>query len=131
MNKLTIKEQVLLAYYSQYLADVSKMLKVHSELPELLDPCEYQHGLIQLDDENLMSGLARFPLVGDPVPGVKVVSPMVTPKGIHTIENLLEIPSEETQVSKLSKVKGSLKTMTSEVLTKGVSDYLYRLTGVI
>ncbi|KKB33748.1 hypothetical protein [Bacillus thermotolerans] len=91
MEKLKVKEQILLAYYTQYNIDVSKMYKVHLELSKKMDVSSYRNAMIQLGNERLIDGIVEVPIPGSPAKGIKVMSPMITPEGIQVVEELLDV----------------------------------------
>ena len=126
---MTIKEQVLLAYYTQYNNDVSKMFEVHYELSKNMDNADYNNAMIQLVNEFLMDGIEIISIPGSGDRRIKVLNPMITSEGIRVIEDLLNIPEDTPQTSKFAKIKDAFYSFATEITVKAVSDYLYRVTS--
>ncbi|KAB7705571.1 hypothetical protein F9802_13610 [Bacillus aerolatus] len=112
MEKLTIKEQVVLAYYVQYYLgnDPNIMAELHEILTEGMDTAAYETSLARLAEEGLLNGTDAIPLSPIENGGDKITQPMITNKGIMHIDNILDIQSYAVEGNKLSYIKNSILT---------------------
>jgi len=111
MDKLTEKEQVLLAYYVYNFLE--KKDKNEEELTTVL-----QQGLETKLGE-VHKGLKREALLGDQ-------NNLITNEGILHIDSILHIQSYATERNKLAYIKDSLQINEMEFTVEPIKDYVYK-----
>ncbi|OLN23552.1 hypothetical protein BTO30_03765 [Domibacillus antri] len=124
MDKLAVKEQVLLAYYVQYYLKNTPdtMYELHEQMSENMEPAVYEIAMNDLFDKGLINGLEKIRLY-DETDG-QIIKPMITNEGILYINNVLGIQPYASDGSKLTYVKNSLATSNLELTIPVIAEYL-------
>lgn len=119
MAKLTLKEQILLAYYVyNFLDDTEQSMK---ELENVLK-ASLQGNYTEAKEELKQEGLVNH------IPEEDKVN--ITNEGVLYIDNILHIQSESTDGNKLAYVKDSLLTYEIGITEEKLKKYIYKHIGI-
>ncbi|MFJ5770529.1 hypothetical protein [Psychrobacillus sp. NPDC093180] len=119
MAKLTLKEQVLLAYYIyNFLEDTEHAMK---ELENVLQDSlqeNYAKSVEELQREGLVDSAKEDN------------KERITNEGVLYIDNILHIQSESTDGNKLAHVKDNLLTYEIVFTVEKLKEYIYKNVGI-
>ncbi|GGA38481.1 hypothetical protein [Psychrobacillus lasiicapitis] len=119
MAKLTLKEQVLLAYYIyNFLEDTEQAMR---ELENILQDSLQENHVKSVEE------LQREGLVDSSKEDGKE---RITNEGVLYINNILHIQSESTDGNKLAHVKDSLLTYEIAFTEETLKEYIYKNVGI-
>ena len=119
MAKLTLKEQVLLAYYIyNFLEDSEQAMR---ELENILQDSLQENHVKSVEE------LQREGLVDSSKEDGKE---RITNEGVLYINNILHIQSESTDGNKLAHVKDSLLTYEIAFTEETLKEYIYKNVGI-
>lgn len=124
MGMLTVKEQVLLAYYVQYYLENKPdvMYELHERMSENMEPATYEIAMNDLFDKGLINGLEKIRKY-DETDGY-IIRPMITNEGVLYINNVLGIQPYASDGSKLKYVKNSLLTSNLALTIPVIAEYI-------
>lgn len=119
MGKLTLKEQVLLAYYiNNFLEDNEQAMM---ELEHVLQDGQqgnYAKAVEELEQEGLVNRANEDD------------KERITNEGVLYIDNILHIQSESTDGNKLAYVKDNLLTYEIVFTEEKLKEYIYKNVGI-
>ena len=119
MGKLTLKEQVLLAYYiHNFLEDTEQtMIELEHVLQDSLQE-KYAKTVEELKGEGLVDNAKEDQ------------KERITNEGVLYIDNILHIQSESTDGNKLAHVKDNLLTYEIAFTVEKLKEYIYKNVGI-
>ncbi|WP_144510770.1 hypothetical protein [Bacillus sp. FJAT-22090] len=119
MAKLTLKEQVLLAYYVyNFIEDTEQSMK---DLEHVMR-ASLQDNYTKAEEELKQEGLVNQKPEDD--------KEHITNEGVIYIDNILHIQSESTDGNKLAYVKDSLLTYEIAFTDDQLKNYIYKHVGI-
>ncbi|SES30747.1 hypothetical protein [Psychrobacillus sp. OK032] len=119
MGKLTIKEQVLLAYYINNFLEESEqaMMELEHVLRDSLQE-NYVKAVEELQEEGLVDSAKEDE------------KERITNEGVLYIDNILHIQSESTDGNKLAHVKDNLLIYEIAFTVENLKEYIYKNVGI-
>lgn len=124
MEELKDKEQVLIAYYTQYYkgASFEDIKQLDQYLSQEVGEERYAAAMQELTDEGLIFGIEH---VKD---GKKEgqISPMATNEGMLYVNSILNLQSDAVEEHQLDYLENYLKTSNLKFTLKPVESYVYK-----
>ncbi|RNF39212.1 hypothetical protein [Planococcus salinus] len=126
MKELQDKEQVLMAFYTQYYkgATLEDIKQLDRHLSQEIGEERYREAMKALKEEGLIFGMDE--VEAREKDGVD--SPMATNEGMLYVHDVLNLQSYTVEDHQLDYLENNLKTSNLEFTLKPVKDYIY---GVI
>ena len=125
MKEFEDKEQILMAYYTQYYKGASfediKTLDQH--LSQAIGVERYGEAMKKLEEEGLIFGMEQ--VVEREKAGED--SPMATNEGMLYVNDILNLPSENVEDHQLNYLENHLKTSNLEFTLEPVETYIYKI----
>lgn len=125
MKELEDKEQVLMAYYTQYYkgAGFDDIKQLDRHLSEEIGNDRYAAAIKELEDEGLIFGMEQ--VVAREQAGED--SPMATNEGMLYVNDILNLPSEAVEDHQLDYLENHLKTSKLKFTLEPVETYIYKI----
>lgn len=123
MKELEEKEQILLAYYTQYYkgATLKEIKQLDERLSEEIGEERYTEAMKALQDEGLIFGMEKV----EEREKEGVDSPMATNEGMLYINDVLNLQSYAVEDHQLGYLENNLKTSGLELTLESVKSYVY------
>lgn len=124
MKEMEDKEQVLMAYYTQYYkgADFEDIKQLDRHLSQEIGEERYAEAMKQLEEEDLIFGMkqveAREKSGED--------SPMATNEGMLFVNDILNLQSDAVEDHQLDYLENYLKTSNLKFTLTPVENYIYK-----
>lgn len=124
MKELEDKEQVLIAYYTQYYmgGGYSDIKKLDQHLAQEIGEDRYAEVMDELESEGLIFGMEQVEArekAGED-------SPMATNEGMLAVHSILNLQSESIENHQLDYLKNHLKTSNLKFTLEPVETYIYK-----
>ena len=123
MKELEDKEQVLMAYYTQYYkgATLEDIKQLDRRLSQEIGEERYAEAMKALEEEGLIYGLEKV----EERDKEGVDSPMATNEGMLYINDVLNLQSYAVEDHQLDYLENNLKTSNLEFTLEPVKNYIY------
>lgn len=123
MKELEDKEQVLMAYYTQYYkgATLEDIKQLDRRLSQEIGEERYAEAMKALEEEGLIYGLEKV----EEREKEGVDSPMATNEGMLYINDVLNLQSYAVEDHQLDYLENNLKTSNLEFTLEPVKNYIY------
>lgn len=124
MKELEDKEQILIAYYTQYYmgGGYSDIKKLDQHLAQQIGEDRYAAVMKELESEGLIFGMEQVEArekAGED-------SPMATNEGMLAVHSILNLQSESIENHQLDYLKNHLKTSNLKFTLEPVETYIYK-----
>ncbi|TWT04222.1 hypothetical protein FQV26_14880 [Planococcus sp. CPCC 101016] len=124
MEELNDKEQVLMAYYTQYYkgASFDDIKKLNQHLSQEIGEERYGAAMKELEDEGLIFGMKQVEArekAGED-------SPMATNEGMLYVNDILNLQSYTVEDHQLDYLENNLKTSNLKFTLEPVETYIYK-----
>jgi len=122
MKELQDKEQILMAYYTQYYtaATTEDVAALDERLSQGIGKERYEEAMNELKEEGLINGLALVKEEEGEGPPL----PMATNEGMLYINNTLNLQSDAVEDHQLDYLDNNLKTSGLELTLEPVKTYI-------
>lgn len=122
MKELQDKEQILMAYYTQYYrgATTEDVKALDGRLSEGIGKERYQKAMQELLDEGLIIGLGEVEKRNDE----GVPAPMATNEGMLYVNDTLNLQSDAVEDHQLDYLENNLETSGLELTLEPVKSYI-------
>lgn len=124
MEELKDKEQILIAYYTQYYkgASVQDIKQLDQHLLQEVGEERYVAAMQELTDEGLVFGIEK--VLEREKEGQD--SPMATNEGMLYVNSILNLQSDAVEEHQLDYLENNLKTSNLKFTLKPVENYVYK-----